>query len=76
MIKPIMLLLFVTIYGMGTALGTTYTNKYDDVNLDEILHNERLLTNYVKCLKDVGPCTPDATELKSNLCFCFIPLVA
>ncbi|XP_059060877.1 allergen Tha p 1-like [Achroia grisella] len=44
-----------------------YTNKYDGVNLDEILSNERLLNGYVKCLLEQGPCTPDAKELKNNL---------
>ncbi|XP_031765674.2 allergen Tha p 1 [Galleria mellonella] len=44
-----------------------YTNKYDGVNLDEILTNERLLTGYIKCLLEQGPCTPDAKELKNNL---------
>ncbi|KAI5643028.1 insect pheromone-binding family, a10/OS-D domain-containing protein [Phthorimaea operculella] len=44
-----------------------YTTKYDGVNLEEILANERLLTGYVNCLLDQGPCTPDGNELKRNL---------
>nr|UNG39398.1 chemosensory protein 4 [Apocheima cinerarius] len=44
-----------------------YTNKYDGVDLEEILSSERLLTGYVNCLLDLGPCTPDAMELKKNL---------
>ncbi|VVC90089.1 unnamed protein product [Leptidea sinapis] len=47
--------------------NTTYTTKYDGVNLDEILASERLLSSYVKCLLDKGPCTPDGKELKNNL---------
>nr|WPO56423.1 chemosensory protein [Leucinodes orbonalis] len=46
---------------------TKYTAKYDGVNLEEILANDRLLTGYVNCLLDKGPCTPDGKELKKNL---------
>lgn len=43
-----------------------YETKYDDINLDELLKNDRLRRNYVKCLLNEGPCTPDGQELKSN----------
>lgn len=43
-----------------------YTIKYDNVNLDQILNNNRLLDSYFKCLMDKGPCTPDGEELKSK----------
>lgn len=43
-----------------------YTTKYDNMDLDQILHTERLLQNYVKCLMDEGPCTPDGAELRST----------
>lgn len=49
--------------------NSTYTTKYDDVNLDEVLASERLLNGYINCLLDNGPCTPDAKELRSNKCF-------
>lgn len=49
------------------ALGEEkYTSKYDNINFDEILHSDRLLRNYVNCLLDKGPCTPDGKELKSK----------
>lgn len=44
----------------------TYTTKYDGIDLDEILTSDRLLTGYVNCLLDKGPCTPDGKELKSK----------
>jgi Insect pheromone-binding family, A10/OS-D len=44
-----------------------YTDKYDNVNLDRILSNGRILTNYIKCLMDEGPCTSEGRELKSKL---------
>ncbi|XP_065168920.1 ejaculatory bulb-specific protein 3 [Atheta coriaria] len=44
-----------------------YTTKYDNVDLQEILKNKRLLKNYVNCLLDKGNCSPDGAELKKNL---------
>lgn len=46
--------------------GTAYESKYDSIDLDEVLANDRLRLNYVKCLLNEGPCTPDAQELKSS----------
>ncbi|KAK3927483.1 Ejaculatory bulb-specific protein 3 [Frankliniella fusca] len=45
----------------------TYTTKYDNIDLEEILRSERLLKNYFNCLMDAGPCTPDGTELKKTV---------
>lgn len=45
----------------------TYDIKYDNVDIDEILKSERLLTNYIKCLMDEGPCTEDGRDLKDTL---------
>ncbi|XP_069685717.1 ejaculatory bulb-specific protein 3-like [Periplaneta americana] len=44
-----------------------YTSKYDNVDVDSILSNNRILTNYIKCMLDEGPCTPDGRELKKTL---------
>jgi len=44
-----------------------YTDKYDNIDLDEIISNERLLSNYFKCLMDEGKCTADGAELKKIL---------
>ncbi|XP_019866903.2 allergen Tha p 1 [Aethina tumida] len=44
-----------------------YSSEYDHVNLDQILHSERLLQNYLNCILDKGKCTPDATALKTSL---------
>lgn len=50
-----------------------YTTKYDNVDLDEILQNKRLLKNYVNCLLEKGNCTPDGQELKSKFCLMKFP---
>lgn len=43
-----------------------YTTKYDGIDLDQILNNDRLLEGYCKCLLEKGPCSPDGAELKSK----------
>ncbi|XP_067001214.1 ejaculatory bulb-specific protein 3 [Anabrus simplex] len=43
------------------------TTAYDDVDLDRILSNRRLVNNYVNCLLERGPCTPEGRELKKQL---------
>lgn len=46
---------------------TKYTNKYDNVDVDRILNNARILNNYIKCLMEEGPCTAEGRELKRTL---------
>ncbi|XP_035778661.1 ejaculatory bulb-specific protein 3-like isoform X2 [Anopheles albimanus] len=45
----------------------TYVTKYDNINLEEIFASERLMNNYMNCLKKIGPCTPDGQQLRVNL---------
>ncbi|KAI5739535.1 hypothetical protein M8J77_020399 [Diaphorina citri] len=53
---------------IGSVLTSpAYTTKYDNVDLDEIIANDRLFTNYYKCLMDTGACSPDGAELKKVL---------
>lgn len=42
-----------------------YTTRYDNLNLDAILNNDRLLRGYIDCLLGKRRCTKDAEELKS-----------
>ncbi|XP_063385783.1 allergen Tha p 1-like isoform X3 [Cydia fagiglandana] len=44
-----------------------YTDKYDNIDLDEILDNKRLLQAYVNCILDKGKCTPEGKELKDTI---------
>ncbi|GBP07779.1 Putative odorant-binding protein A10 [Eumeta japonica] len=62
-----LLIIFTIASGVFSDSKSTYTTKYDDVDLDEILANERLLTGYVNCLLGKGRCTPDGKELKAQL---------
>lgn len=50
----------------GVLAADKYTTKYDNVDLDSLLNNERLLSRAFGCLMDEGGCTPDIAELKSE----------
>ncbi|XP_055325368.1 ejaculatory bulb-specific protein 3-like [Sitodiplosis mosellana] len=70
--KLIVLCLMISTVLIGLAAANEpkkegYETKYDNIDLDELLKNDRLRKNYVKCLLNEGPCTPDAQELKSSL---------
>ncbi|XP_060805537.1 allergen Tha p 1-like [Amyelois transitella] len=45
----------------------TYTDRYDSLKLDEVLHNRRLTASYIKCILDKGRCTSEGKELKSHI---------
>ncbi|XP_072942439.1 allergen Tha p 1-like [Epargyreus clarus] len=51
----------------GVLAGEKYTSKYDNIDLDELMQNERLFNAHVNCLLDMGKCTPEAKELKDHL---------
>ncbi|KDR22551.1 ejaculatory bulb-specific protein 3-like [Zootermopsis nevadensis] len=63
--------LLLVVLGAALAVSAekpkTYTSKYDNVDVDSILGNSRILTSYIKCMLDEGPCTPDARDLKKTL---------
>lgn len=50
-----------------------YSDKYDHLDVDAVLANDRLRTQYYKCMLDTGPCvTQDAIFFKGTLCFLVI----
>lgn len=44
-----------------------YDSRYDNINIDEVLESNRLLTNYIGCLMNEKPCTEDGALLKNTL---------
>lgn len=48
-----------------------YTNRFDNIDVDQILQNDRLLKRYVDCLLDKPNvrCPPEAAELKSKYAY-------
>lgn len=66
----IVLVLILLSVGFGIINAEEkYTTKYDNINIEDVIENERLLKNYVDCLLGRGPCTPDGFELKSKFPF-------
>ena len=62
---------FALAAGARVPRDEKYSTKYDNIDLDSILKNDRLLQNYVNCLLDKGTCTPEGTDLKSKFFFLF-----
>nr|WIW78335.1 chemosensory protein 2 [Heliconius charithonia] len=44
-----------------------YTDRFDNINIQEILNNKRLLAAYVLCVLEKGKCTNEGRELKSHI---------
>lgn len=66
--KTILLLTLFCIAAISLGhAATKYTDKWDNINVDEILESQRLLRGYVDCLLDKGRCTPDGKALKETL---------
>lgn len=67
--KVVLCLFLVAICALASAKPSDdahYTTKYDNVDLDAIIKNDRLLRAYVDCLLGIKNCTKDGEELKSK----------
>lgn len=64
------LLLLLCVFGViASSCGEKeekYETKYDNINVDAILGNKRVLSNYIKCILDEGPCTAEGREFRSK----------
>nr|WPA71068.1 chemosensory protein protein 19 [Diaphania glauculalis] len=49
------------------AKDSKYTDRYDSVNLEEVISNRRLLVPYIKCILEQGKCSPEGRELRSHI---------
>nr|QUP79554.1 chemosensory protein 8 [Monochamus saltuarius] len=65
--QPFGAVIFCALLAGLVLADNKYTSKYDNVDVEKILTNERVLTNYIKCLMEEGPCTPEGRELKKTL---------
>ncbi|CAD7091999.1 unnamed protein product [Hermetia illucens] len=61
------LLVSVVLCSVVCIFGQQYTQKYDNIDVDSVLSNDRIRSNYVKCLLETGPCTPEGRELRNLL---------
>lgn len=46
-----------------------YSGKFDNLDIQEILDNKRLLQSYANCFLDKGKCTPEGKEMKGKCKF-------
>ncbi|XP_031842101.1 chemosensory protein 6 [Nomia melanderi] len=60
-------LLLAALLVIAVVSADTYPSKYDDIDIEKILQNGRVLTNYIKCMLGEGPCTNEGRELKKTL---------
>lgn len=58
------LIVFFGLCAIALAQQRQYTNQFDNINVDQVLGNDRILTSYIKCLLEKGPCTREGRELK------------
>lgn len=62
--KAVIALYLFALVGLNLADSDLYTDKWDNIDVDEILNNYRLKVSYIKCVLDQGPCTVDGQEMK------------
>ncbi|KAL4704243.1 hypothetical protein ACJJTC_016261 [Scirpophaga incertulas] len=60
-------LVVVALFALQWASAQKYTDRYDVINVDEVLGNSRLLKGYLKCVLNKGQCTAEGRELKSHI---------
>lgn len=65
-VAVVCLLAFAAVVYVAARPEEKYTNKFDNIDVDQILHSDRLLNNYFKCLMGEASCTPEGNELKSK----------
>nr|AII01017.1 chemosensory protein [Dendrolimus houi] len=65
--KTVIVCLCVLVAVTVARPGDHYTDKYDKINIPEILNNRRLLIPYILCILDKGKCTAEGKELKSHI---------
>lgn len=61
--------MLLTVLLVLTCAHVVFLQEYkipDNINIDDILNNDRLLKNYVNCVLEKGRCTPEGDKLKSK----------
>ncbi|KAM3963364.1 chemosensory protein 1 [Aphomia sociella] len=63
----LLLIISLSLLAWTLAEESKYTDRYDSVNIDEILNNRRLLVPYIKCILEKGRCTAEGKALKVHI---------
>ncbi|KAF5299912.1 hypothetical protein FQR65_LT09307 [Abscondita terminalis] len=61
--------LFVLFFAFVAVNGApeTYTDEFDNIDVDEVLSNPRLIDKYIHCVKTGQKCTPDGQRARELL---------
>lgn len=59
------LFIFAIIIGV-TCASEMYSNKYDHIDVDQFIKNERIFKRAIECLLNDKGCTPEVNYLKCN----------
>ncbi|XP_068620559.1 ejaculatory bulb-specific protein 3-like [Battus philenor] len=60
--------LIILFCAVAAVLATDkYTDKYDNINLDELKSNSKLIQSYANCILGKGKCTAEGKELREHL---------
>lgn len=63
-------LILLCVFVAAAVAQQKYNKQYDNVNIETVLGNDRVLTNYIKCLLEKGACTREGRELKRKFLYC------
>lgn len=63
---PVVVVVALVVAAMASPPSGRYSTRYDNLDVDGLLKNERALGSYVKCLLDQGPCSPEGREFRSK----------
>nr|ANT46051.1 chemosensory protein 3 [Microplitis mediator] len=58
--------LVIAVIFSAVSCDELYSDKYDNLNVDEALANAEVRQTYFNCFMDKGPCGEDATYWKGN----------
>ncbi|XP_023942501.2 uncharacterized protein LOC112049010 [Bicyclus anynana] len=61
------LVCFLAVVALAAASKDQYPDRYDNIDVDEIINNDRLFIAYIKCCLETGKCTPEGRELRSHI---------
>ncbi|KAF5299913.1 hypothetical protein FQR65_LT09308 [Abscondita terminalis] len=55
---------FFVLLSVVCVHSDTYTDEFDNIDIDEILGNKRLVDNYLHCARTGQKCTPDGQKAR------------
>ncbi|KAL4715041.1 hypothetical protein ACJJTC_003192 [Scirpophaga incertulas] len=65
--RTTILVVLLALVAVAYAEEEKYTDRFDDINVDEIIANRRMLVPYIKCTLDKGRCTAEGKEIKIHI---------